>query len=83
MIEDSVIVINATERRRQDRGRGGRPPPSSGRGSGKVGTYYGKIEHTVNVCFRKHEFPPESRFREFYLVHNIIGEDDDDKKNDE
>ncbi len=31
--------------------------------TGKVCTYYGKQNHTVDTCYRKHGFPPGFKFR--------------------
>ena len=69
--DESRILINAT-----NTGSGSR---SYGRGrgpnSGKVCTFCGKTGHTVEVCYRKHGFPPNFKFKNQSAAHNVLAEE--------
>ena len=56
---------------------------NSGRGSGKHCTFCGRLGHTVDFCFKKHGYPHGSRSREAATVHNVVGNENDDKDDDE
>lgn len=51
--------VNAVDRRfGQGRGRGGYNQNFDGRNSSKICSFCGKTGHTVDVCYRKHGYPP-------------------------
>ena len=59
VIEESRILINATNTSSGSRayGRG------RGQSSSKVCTFCDKVGHTMEVCYRKHGFPPNFKFK--------------------
>ena len=82
-VDDTTADVNAVDTRKgQGRGRSS-TSMNSGRGSGKHCTFCGRPGHTVDVCFKKHGYPPGSRSREAATVHNVVGNEDDDKDDDE
>ena len=54
---ESKIVINAAVAGNRNYGRG------RGANSNKICTHYGKTGHTVDVCYKKHGFPPHFKFK--------------------
>jgi hypothetical protein len=58
-VEDSKVLINASDAKRsQGRGRGSNNSYSGYKKPLRVCTYCGKDGHTVEICYKKHGYPP-------------------------
>ncbi|XLT76704.1 hypothetical protein HN873_032978, partial [Arachis hypogaea] len=60
MVEDRILMANSGVFRGKGRGRSriGRGNPESGGRNLRYYTFVGKNGHLVDVCYRKHGFPP-------------------------
>ena len=71
--DESKILVNASATNNRGYGRG------RGLNANKVCTYYGKIGHTVEVCYKKHGFPPHFKFKNA-SAENVFQDDTYDVK---
>ena len=67
--DESRILINALVTR--NRGYGRRKGPNAR----KICMHYGKVGHTIDVCYKKHGFPPNFMFRNRSTANNVFQED--------
>ena len=56
---------------------------SRGANANKVCTHYGRTGHTVDVCYRKHGFPPHVKFKNGSSTQNVFQDENADVKNNE
>lgn len=72
MVQDSSVLVNAVDGRKSHNGGNygnfngsGNSHNSVGRGRGnsRSCSFCGKVNHTVDTCYRKHGFPPGFQFR--------------------
>ena len=75
--DESRIQINAAAVGTRSYGRG------RGANANKVCTHCGKVRHTVDVCYRKHGFPPHFKFRNGSSAHNVFQEENVEMKANE
>ena len=64
--DELKILINTVAVRTRSYGRG------RGANANKVCTHCGKTGHTMDVCYRKHGFPPHFKFRNGPSAHNVF-----------
>ena len=72
--ESKILVNAATGNNSRVYGRG------RGFNSNKVCTHCGKVGHTIEVCYRKHGFPPHFKFRNGPIAQNIFQDENSDMK---
>ena len=46
-----------------------------GANANKMCIHYGKTGHTIDVCYRKHGFPPHFKFKNGPTTHNVFKEE--------
>lgn len=88
-LQEPRIVVNVAESRGRGRGSrgqsstaGGRSGNGKGRGT-KVCTYCDKTSHTIDVCYQKHEYPPDYfKKNEGKMINNYVQEDEEFEDDD-
>ena len=75
--DKSKVLVNATTTRNQSYIRG------KGLNANKICTPYGRTGHTIDVCYRKHEFPPSFKFKNAHATHNVFQDIENDMKHNQ
>lgn len=78
-VEDTHIAINAASSSYGNGRSRGYYRRGRGFSNGKICTYCDRMGHTIDVCYRKHGFPPNSRYKSSWGVNNAIGEKTESK----
>ncbi|XP_057730046.1 uncharacterized protein LOC130945330 [Arachis stenosperma] len=67
----------ANRGRGRDRGAGRR----RGKGTSKQCSYYGKTDHLVDVCYKKHGMPPHFKQGGTSFINNVVAKENSDTNN--
>ncbi|XP_025607302.2 uncharacterized protein [Arachis hypogaea] len=86
MVEDRILMANSGGFRGRGRGRSGTGRGNPGRGgrNSRYCTFCGKNGHLVDVCYRKHGFPPHLKNGgSGNAINNVIADENSDEISNE
>ncbi|XP_052107432.1 uncharacterized protein LOC127740490 [Arachis duranensis] len=86
MVEDRILMANSGGFRGRGRGRSGigRGNPGRGGRNSRYCTFCGKSGHLVDVCYRKHGFPPHLKNGgNGNAINNVIADENSDEISNE